>query len=197
MAIDALRANPNLHDYANLRDASKTDPGLKAYFDGGALEPLRNHIEQDAARHAHGFVVAAPWFHSVKGITDSVFKPIKSGVDTDGVRLDRENANIHPDYEQSMRMQWMQWAKTNLPQYANIEDLRAYANSAEAFLRDVGKLEGIRDPWISQQVAQVRECVTLARRAVEIFETDLPASGQPVNIRERAQELEHLLNRRK
>jgi len=189
-AIDALRANPNLHDYANLWNASQTDPRLKAYFDGGGFESLRNQIEEDAAKYADNFLMSATWFSGVKWIM-AAFQPIKSGVDVDGLRLDRENKTPPSGYGQRM-----QWAKTTLPQYANIEDLRTYANTTETFLRDVGKLEGIRTPWISQRVAQLQECAALARHAVEIFGTDLPASGQPVTIQERAQKLEPLLKER-
>lgn len=196
MAINAFMQNPNLRDYANLRNASNTDPALKKYLDGNALDQTQGHIEVNMAERADDLLTSASWFHDVKRITNVVPQTIKSGVDTKGVRLATADKNIDPNYARSVMQ-----ARRNLASLTNIEDLRSYANNAEEFLRDVGTLKGITDYRKRQQVEQVRERAVVARRMVDIFEIDLSLSAEPKNgnVRERvlALELERYLKRRK
>ena len=196
MAINALMQNPNLHDYAKLRNASNTDPALKRYLDGNALDHLQGHIEVNMAERADDFLTSASWFHDVKRITNGVPQTIKSGVDKNGVRLATADKNIDQNYARSVMQ-----AGRNLASLTNIEDLRSYADNAEEFLRDAGTLKKINDDRKKQQVEQVHERAVVARRMVEIFETDLSLSTEPKegNVQERvlAFELERQLKRRK
>lgn len=194
--LEAFTQTPDLAAYARLRNASKTDPGLKKILDSGVLDYLRDDVEQDAARHAEKFITKASWFKDVKRISEAVPKTaIKSGVDENGIRLKNTGQNRDPNYERSVSK-----ARLDSIFYAKVDDLRLYAHEAEAFLNDAGTLKSeISKSKIEEQTQQVRERVVVARRMVEIFDTDLSSSRKPENgnVRDHVAKSERQLRRRK
>ena len=215
LALDAFYKNPTLHDYANLRDAGKTDPALKKLLDGNALDYLQGHLEQEARTHVRGFLAGAPWYYEAIRILNAGPKEIKepqaikSGADQNGVRLKNTDENIDPNYGRFVKKEVQKsfGQRVNIEEF--IQELRNYANEAEAQLRKIGTLKKIRDPSLSEQVAKVHRRARAARRMVEILETELPSPKKPplpekrsspeslAIIKERARQLERQLKRRK
>ncbi len=105
--LEAFTNTPDLAAYARLRNASKTDPGLKKILDSGVLDHLRDMVEEDAARQAEVLITKASWFDNVKRISETVpKKAIKSEVNEDGTRLNKKDQNSDPAeqaYERSVR----------------------------------------------------------------------------------------------
>ena len=194
--LRAFRRNPNLADYAKLRNESKNDRVLASFLDNHLGDELLERVERDIARHAGRFITQASWFDAVKALLETVPQTaVKSGVDENGVRLKNTDKKTDQEYELSVK-----WARTKLSSYINVNDLRRYADEAEEFLRKAGTLKGkISNDNIYGQVQLVRENAEIARRMVEIVETDLSASTKPENgnIRNRDSELKRQLKRRR
>jgi len=193
--LEEFKNKPDLVGYARLRNERKAYPDLRKMLDKGGLEDFRWDVEQDVARHAEEFVAKASWFNNVERISEKVSKTIKAGVDKDGKRLENTDQNRDKEYKRSVIK-----ARQDLIFYAKADDLRLYADEAEAFLREAGTLRGgMNDPKIEKLVQQVRERAAVARRMVEIVETDFSSSKkhEDGNIRDRALELERQLRRRR
>jgi hypothetical protein len=168
---NALFKKPNLFDYAALCHESKTDPELGKVLDGNEVRNLQGDIEQDAARYADLFIENAPWFDDFKKITETV--KMRSGVDEGGARLNgthlkpEQRKNIDKIYEDSVRL-----AQSMVGGYEKKNELETYANDAEQFLRAAGALKKIGDRKLIEKIAQVRERAAVARRMMEILNTD-------------------------
>lgn len=186
---DASKSNPAQEDHARLRDASKDDTRTRRNRRLASQARLQVQYEQNMKNSGMQFMTDATWYRDAKGTLEAVPEKIKSGVDKDGRRLlYGGNKNIDPDYERSVIL-----AREKLAPYAaDIENLRRYANGAENFLLNAGKLKTINDHELVLQIEQVRDRAAVARRIVEIFDVDLsePKKG---NVQEHAPELKSVL----
>lgn len=165
-----------LANYAKLHKESKINPVLKKYLNRkNDLDDWQGIIGDDAASRAGRLIADAPWFDAFKKITETV--NVKSGVDENGARLYSENKYIDPAYESSVIQ-----AKKDLESHVKIEDLRHYSQNAEKFLLDAMALKKMNNPEVANQLEQVTEQVTeraaVARRVVEIFETESTKLGK-------------------
>jgi len=178
----ARKDKPGLEDSAKLRNAgtdnvqSRRMRRLARYAkeQGNLNEP--SQVEQDMKKAAMQLITSATWFDDAKRILETIPKTIKSGVDKDGRRiLYGENKNIDPDYESAVKT-----ARQSFSPYADMEDLRRYANEAEKFLLNAGTLKTPKDRETPRQIKEVWERAEVAKRMMMIFDADLsfkPAAG--------------------
>ena len=188
--LDEFKNHPDLDGYAKLKNESKGNLELKDSLKND-IGDLRDLVEKGMARYAEELITKASWFEDVKRISETIPKTIKAGVSGNGVRIKGTDQNRDRDDQRSVRK-----AKLDLASFAKTDDLRLYADEAEAFLRKAGTLiGGIFDDDIAGQVQQVKERAAVARRMVEIVETDFssPEKHENGNIQDRALELERQL----
>ena len=189
-AVGEFLKNPNLRNFALMKNAMEDNRDLvKDYLkqlstdlnipEAKLIDSCIRDAAQEAANSAKRFIADAPWFDAAKKITTAA---IPTGVEEDGAPRNPEHEKIVA-YKNAVIQ-----AKKDLGPHANIEELRKYAEEAEAFLRDAMALAISRhNP--EYLLEQVMQRAAVARRVVEIFDTDPTPSGT-INIQERVRELD-------
>ena len=211
--MDELKKNHDLEGSANLANASKDDAldrrnrrlarraklqntKPKKFLDGNSLNSSLGPIVE---KSAIGLINDATWFDDAQKILEKVPQKVKSGVDRNGVHLNSKTESddeLYPEHERSV-MNYKDYegavilARQNLASYVEIEKLRRYVTDAEEFLLNTGILKAGSNDEITQKIEQVRERATVARRIVEIFDTDLSRLEEGT-VREPAPELERI-----
>ncbi len=165
-----FKKSPNLHAYARLQSLGKNDPELKKYLEKNkdTLAKLEQEIGNTMVADATAYIEQAKWFAHAKSVLEKVpTVPVKSGVNENGVRRHTEYNDIDPKYADAVNK-----AKMALSSYADTETLKHYVNDAEKFLYQASTLKKIDNQEEKEKIEQVRECATLTRRMLEIFEMD-------------------------